>query len=79
MNALEIMAPEGNRSPAVTAICTPEGVTGPDVTQGVLDRGWLVGGGYGKLKPSTFRVGHMGDHTLEELNGLLDVLTEVLT
>ncbi len=74
---LEIVAPAGHRSPAVTAIRTPEAVTGPDVTNAVTDRGWLVGGGYGKLKPTTFRVGHMGDHTPEQVEGLLEVLTAV--
>jgi aspartate aminotransferase-like enzyme len=75
---IEIVAPEGRRSPAVTAIRTPEGVSGPDVTAAVRKRGWLVGGGYGKLKATTFRVGHMGDHTVEQVEGLLDVLSEVL-
>lgn len=74
---LEIVAPEGHRSPAVTAIRVPEGMTGPEVTAAVAGHSWIVGGGYGKLKPSTIRIGHMGDHTLEELNGLLDVLSEV--
>jgi len=77
--ALEIVAPEGHRSPSVTAVRLPDGVAGPDVTGAVLDRGWLVGGGYGQLKPNSIRVGHMGDHTLEELEGMLGVLTEVLT
>lgn len=77
--ALRVMAPEGHRSPAVTTVVTPEGLTGQDVTSGVAERGWVVGGGYGKLKPTTFRVGHMGDHTEDELEELLGVLTEVLT
>lgn len=76
---LEIVAPEGFRSPGVTAIRTPEGVSGPDVTSAALSRGWLVGGGYGKLKPTTFRIGHMGEHTVAEVEALLAVLTEVLT
>ncbi|NNF12358.1 MAG: alanine--glyoxylate aminotransferase family protein [Gemmatimonadetes bacterium] len=76
---LQVMAPEGYRSPAVTAVVTPEGLTGPDVTSRVAERGWVVGGGYGKLKQTSFRIGHMGDHTEDELDGLLDVLTEVLT
>lgn len=76
---LEIVAPVGARSPAVTAIRTPDGVSGPDVTSGALSRGWLLGGGYGKLKDSTFRIGHMGDHTVAEVEALLEVLTEVLT
>ncbi|MDE0898220.1 MAG: alanine--glyoxylate aminotransferase family protein [Longimicrobiales bacterium] len=75
---LEMVAPAAFRSPAVSTIRTPEGVTGPDVTRGVVERGWLVGGGYGKLKPSTFRIGHMGEKTMGELDAVLDVLTEVL-
>jgi aspartate aminotransferase-like enzyme len=42
------------------------------------ERGYVIGGGYGKLKPSSFRIGHMGDHTLDGLNAMLDVLTEVV-
>jgi aspartate aminotransferase-like enzyme len=42
------------------------------------ERGWVIGGGYGKLKGSTIRIGHMGDHTVEELESLLAVLTEVV-
>ncbi len=76
---LSVMAPEAFRSPAVTAIRTPDGVSGPEVTSAAAERGWVVGGGYGKLKPESFRIGHMGDHTLDELDGLLVVLTEVLT
>jgi aspartate aminotransferase-like enzyme len=30
------------------------------------------------MKPSSFRVGHMGDHTLDELNQVLGVLAEVI-
>ena len=75
---IEVLAPAGFRSPAITTIRTPPGMTGPEVTKAVADRGWLVGGGYGKLKESTFRVGHMGDHTPEHVEGILDVLAEVL-
>ncbi|MDA0327474.1 MAG: alanine--glyoxylate aminotransferase family protein [Gemmatimonadetes bacterium] len=41
---LEIVAPPGFRSPAVTAVRAPEGMTGPEVVDRVADRGWLVGG-----------------------------------
>lgn len=77
--AVDVVAPEGYRSPSVTTIRLPEGVDGPSVTAAVVERGWLVGGGYGKLKPTTIRVGHMGDHTMAELEGMLAVLTEVLS
>jgi predicted phosphoserine aminotransferase len=75
---LRVLAPEGRRSPSVTTVLTPQGVTGPDVTKAVAARGWVLGGGYGKLKETTVRVGHMGDHTMEELEGLLEVVGEVL-
>ena len=52
-------------------------MSGPGVTAAVAERGWLVGGGYGKLKERAFRMGHMGDHTVGEVEGLLGVLTEV--
>lgn len=40
-------------------------------------RGFTLGGGYGKWKTTTFRVGHMGDISLDDLNAMLDVLGEV--
>ncbi len=73
---LQLFAPAGFRSPGVTAIRTGA-KTGPEVTAAVRERGWLIGGGYGKLKESTFRIGHMGDKTVEDVEGLLEVLTEV--
>lgn len=37
--------------------------------------GFTVGKGYGKLKQDTFRVGHMGDHPVERVQELLDVIS----
>ena len=42
-------------------------------------RGFTISAGYGALKDATIRIGHMGDHTVAELELLLDALTEVLT
>lgn len=75
---LRILTAEGDRSPTVTCIMLPEGVTGPQVVAGAKERGFVVGGGYGKLKNDAFRIGHMGDHTVEELDALLEVLDDVL-
>ena len=36
--------------------------------------GWTIGAGYGALKDSTIRIGHMGDHTVGGLDELLNVL-----
>jgi len=76
---IDVFADEGHRSPTVTCLSMADGMDAQGVVAGVRDHGWVIGGGYGKLKESTLRIGHMGDHTLDELNGLLDVLTEVMT
>ena len=76
---LSILAAEGERSPTVTCVVLPGGVEGPSVVSGMRERGFVIGGGYGKLKGTTFRIGHMGDHTLAELEGVLGTLEEILT
>jgi aspartate aminotransferase-like enzyme len=73
-----VLAPEGRRSPTVTTIRLPEHLTGPEVAGRLKRRGWTIGAGYGKLKDSTIRIGHMGDHTVEGLEALLAVLAEEL-
>jgi aspartate aminotransferase-like enzyme len=40
-------------------------------------RGYTLGGGYGQWKDTTFRIGHMGDIPIEDLEAMLDVLAEV--
>lgn len=75
---LEVLAPEGFRSPTVTAVRLPEGATGPGVAGRLRERGWVIAPGYGKLKEETIRIGHMGDHTEEELEELLGALSGVL-
>ncbi len=76
--ALEVLSPPGGRSPTVTCIMLPDAIAGPEVVTGMAARGFTIGGGYGKLKPVAFRIGHMGDHTVEELEILLHHLEEVL-
>ena len=41
------------------------------------DRGYAIGGGYGEWKERTFRIGHMGDISIESLQAMLNVLEEV--
>jgi predicted phosphoserine aminotransferase len=74
---IEVLAPAGFRSPTVTCIKLPAGVKGPDVVAGVKAKGWVIGGGYGKLKDTTIRIGHMGDHTVQGVEGVLGVVEEV--
>lgn len=68
---IAILAPEGARSPTVTTITLPKGLKSADVVNAVARRGFVIGTGYGKLKDTTIRIGHMGDHTLETLRPCL--------
>jgi aspartate aminotransferase-like enzyme len=76
---LSVMAPEGAQSPTVTVVVLPSNLKGPEVSDGIKARGYTVGGGYGKLKESTIRIGHMGDHSLEGVQRCLHVCESVLT
>lgn len=76
--AIDFFAEEGHRSPTVTTVRMPGDAGSPAVVAEMKARGWVIGGGYGKLKESTFRIGHMGDHTVGELDLLLDELADVL-
>jgi aspartate aminotransferase-like enzyme len=70
---LRVVAPEGSRSPTVTVIALPEGMHGPEVSEAVKARGFTIGGGYGDLKDTTIRMGHMGDHTVDGVKRCLHV------
>ena len=63
----------------VTCVRVPEGRTGSELTKAMKERGYTIASGYGALKDATFRIGHMGDHTVEELEALLAELEDLLT
>ena len=68
---IDPFAPVGHRSPTVTAIRLPNGVSGEAVVKAVAAAGVTIGAGYGKLKDTTIRIGHMGEHTPETLDPCL--------
>ena len=75
---LAVLAPAGFRSPTVTCVTVPEGVAATDVCASLRAHGYVIAPGYGKQRDRMFRIGHMGDHTVDELDALLDVLGGVL-
>lgn len=75
---ISIVARLGERSPTVSAIRLPEGVTPSAFLTEVRLSGFTLGAGYGALRETTFRIGHMGDHTLATLGGCLDACENVL-
>jgi aspartate aminotransferase-like enzyme len=76
-----VVAPAEYRSPTVTGVRLPDPsrLDGPEVARRLAERGYVVATGYGKLRKESIRIGHMGDHTLEQLEELLAELTEVMS
>jgi predicted phosphoserine aminotransferase len=75
---IRVLAPEGYRSPAVTCISAPAGKTGPQIVSAMKAKGFVITPGYGDAKDAMIRIGHMGEHTVQELDVLLDALDGVL-
>jgi aspartate aminotransferase-like enzyme len=62
-------------SNSVTAIAP---VLPPDTIRNEMKKlGYTLGGGYGIWKDTTFRIGHMGDIPIADLEAMLDALGEV--
>ena len=65
--AWENIVEEANRSPTVSAIRLPASRPARAFVAKVRDQGIQIATGYGKLGDTTFRIGHMGDHTVSTL------------
>lgn len=73
-----LFAKEGYRSETVTCIRNDESFVFEDVSKALGEKGFAISNGYGKNKGKTFRIAHMADHTVEEMQELLDTLSEIL-
>lgn len=69
--AIDNIVSRGNRSPTVSTIRLPADTNAESFLEKVRSRGITVASGYGKLKSSTFRIGHMGDHSVSTLERCL--------
>lgn len=69
--AMRMFAPEGQRSPSVSTIALPADLPAKRLVGAVEKRGIVIGGGLGPLAESTYRIGHMGDHSMEGLGRCL--------
>ena len=70
-------AAEGARSVTVTTLRSGGNDLAALLSR-ARERGILLGSGYGKTKGEVFRVGHMGEWTVAELNEVLSMLDEEL-
>lgn len=72
-------APEGNRSVSLTCFHTPEGFDQAGFIKNLKSKhGFVINGGYGKIKGITFRISNMGNETTETMNELISAMDDVL-
>lgn len=70
---------EGYESPTVTCLNNDRNIDIGDLNQHLRSRGLIISNGYGPLKGKNFRIAHMGDIQLHELEELLDAIDEFLS
>ncbi len=70
---------EGYWSNTVTCISNTRSISVEDLNKTLVrDHGLRISNGYGDLKGKTFRIGHMGDHTVTDVRGLLATMDAIL-
>ena len=65
-------------SNTLTVIENTQGISVSNLNEKLQERGFLIANGYGDLKEKTFRISHMGDYTVQDVNELLININEIL-
>lgn len=79
-HGFEFFAPEGYRSTALTCFKTPEGFDQSGFIKTLKSKhGFVINGGYGKIKGLTFRISNMGNETTATMQELIAAMDDVLT
>lgn len=74
LNRFGLFAEEGYESDSLTVFnVTPEWST-KKVNAFLEANNYVIGAGYGKIKDSTFRIAHMGNATMDQINELLGLI-----
>ncbi len=73
-----IYAPEGYRSQTVTTVKNERGIDISTLNNFLKERGMRIANGYGQLKNVTFRIAHMGEIQMSDVDELLKAMEEFL-
>jgi len=65
-------------SPTVTNIANSRGISVADLNKALRQRGAMISNGYGDLKEKCFRIAHMGDLQMEDIQWLLGQIEDIL-
>ena len=79
-NGFEFFAQKGHESVTLTCVRNNRGVDVPKLIQWLRENhDCIIDGGYGKIKGESFRISHMGDESTENIQELLNNLSEGLS
>lgn len=74
----EVFPAAGYESNTLTVVKNTREISVSDLNKELKTRGFEIANGYGDLKEKTFRIAHMADTTMEEVNELLRNIDEIL-
>lgn len=77
-NGFDFFAPEGYRSKSLTCVANSRGIDVAAMLGKLKEQGFIIDGGYGKLKGKTFRISNMGDETSETVGEVLAAIDRSL-
>ena len=75
---LSMYAPVGYRSQTVTTIKNERNINVSELNTFLKQREMRIAGGYGPIKDTTFRIAHMGEIQMEDIEKLLAAMEEFL-
>ncbi len=75
---LDLYAAEGYRSQTVTTVANTREIDVPGLNAFLMKEDMRIANGYGPLKNKTFRIAHMGETQMEDIERLLTVMDEFI-
>jgi len=75
---IEMFSEKGYESNTVSTMKNSLAIDYAEMVSRLLMRGYKIVNGYGSLKNKTFRIGHMGELQLKDLEEMLKVLTDII-
>ena len=77
-HGMDPLAPEGYRSKTVSTIKNEKGLDISALNKFLQTKGMRIANGYGDLKDKTFRIAHMGEITMSDVDTLLASMEEFM-
>ena len=74
----ELFTDKNHLSNTLTVIKNTQNINVSKLNSKLQEKGMQIANGYGDLKEKTFRISHMGDYQLEDIQFLLDTIDEIL-